>query len=92
MQNRVSEMIGIPQEYEPPNLAKAQVDAWTVAIGTKTGIVFVCEHVERNGEWLRLFGGDITPLRCSATVQEFCFGRPVDVRLSEVAWIGDSDS
>lgn len=72
------------------NLLKASVDSYVYAIGLRNGLVFVCESVELSGQFVSL--NRARPVIDPAGQHNFTWGRPLDVRLSEIAWVGDCES
>ena len=82
-------------EHWPPALQRAVLDTYTYCLSLKNGTVFYFERAEplMNGEWVSLTITDERDLHTQAVLlKEFAFGRGVQVRVSEIAWVADSDS
>ena len=83
-----------PMSY-PPALAKACVDPFDYAMGLRNGSVLFFEHaVAVSRTWVTIMGvkqgppavlDDGTPDRNNAI-----FGRGLDVRVSQIAWVADA--
>lgn len=78
-----------------PNLAKAEEDDhYLYAVGLTTGLVFVCRGVVGpilGGQFVTLLDAQPT-VGIHKSFNGFTFGRGLDVRLSEIAWVGDNIS
>ncbi len=70
------------------NLQKASDDDYAYALGLKSGLVFTFSEARQYGEFVRLT--EAKP--ASDPASDFYWGRPVDVRLSEIEWVGDCES
>lgn len=76
----------------PPVLSKAWGDNWTYRLATHGGHVFRFAEIVLPDAigWIRLI--DPEPVNHGPWCVDFCWGRPIDLHVSAIAWIGDQDS
>jgi hypothetical protein len=75
-------------------LAKASVDQWEYLVGLRTGLIVHCAELSHRDGWILLRGVQDVLLTNGRKLLpgEFVYGRGIEVRVSEVAWVADCDS
>jgi len=83
----------------PTFLAKAATDQWIYLAGLRNGTTVLFDLLEPGDtQWVTLamvravFVPGVPPGPAPGKPAEFCCGRGVQVRLSDILWISDGDS
>ena len=73
-------------------LAKLCFDHWEYLIGTRQGLIFHCTDADCRGGWIHVNGIQKVTLSNGRELSPGDWGRGVDLRVSEVAWVCDCES